>query len=72
MPQSRWERGFWAAVRGGGSFNPYPPEHWRPKKEKKVKRKLKHTQKAAKKDFLKEHIKVVAIPDIGKQLTFFD
>ena len=70
MPQSKWERGFWAAVRGGGSsgFNPYPPEHWRPKKNKKVKKRLK----SGKKDFFKEHVKVVKIPDIGKQLTFFD
>jgi hypothetical protein len=66
MPQSKWERGFWAAVRGGGTggFNPYPPEHWRPKKGKKVKKRLKSKKK---KYFLKEHIKIVTIPD-----TFFN
>ena len=72
MPQSKWERGFWAAVRGGGSFNPYPPEHWRPKKGKKVKKKLK--VKKEKKDFFNEHIKVLGLnlPENPKQLTFFD
>lgn len=74
MPQSKWERGFWAAVRGGGTggFNPYQPEHWRPKKEKKVKKKLK--VKKEKKDFFNEHIKVLGLnlPENPKQLTFFD
>lgn len=66
MPQSKWERGFWAAVRGGGSFNPYPPEHWRkPKKAKKVKKRLK-------KDFIEKHVRILGIPDSSKQLTFFD
>lgn len=41
MPQSKFEKGFWAACRGGkGNFTPYPPEHWRkPKTEKKRPRK---------------------------------
>lgn len=40
MPQSKWERGFWAAVRGGGTggFNPYPPEHWRKPKKNSYKK----------------------------------
>jgi len=64
MPQSKWERGFWAAVRGGGTggFSPYPPEHWRPKK-RLVNSKIKN--RVHKK-------KIVKIPDISKQLTFFD
>lgn len=70
MPQSKWERGFWAAVRGGGTggFSPYPPEHWR---KPKTNRKRK-TNKKVKSDFIKKHVKVVGIPDISKQLTFFD
>lgn len=65
MPQSKWEKAFWAAARSNGTFNAYPPEHYRkPKKNKKVKKRLK-------KDFFKEHVKVLGIPD-GKQLTFFD
>lgn len=70
MPQSKWERGFWAAVRGGGTggFNPYPPEHWR---KPKTNRKRKKNKKV-KSDFIKKHVKVVGIPDISKQLTFFD
>lgn len=76
MPQSKWERGFWAAVRGGGSsgFNPYPPEHWRPKKEKKVKRKLKN-QKSHKvmlgKTSSGNYVKVMDIYT-DNQLTLFD
>ena len=75
MPQSKWERGFWASVRdkdnilpNGKEFKPYPPEHWRKPKtnrKRKVNKKLKS-------DFIKNHVKVVGIPDIGKQLTFFD
>lgn len=81
MPQSKWERGFWASVRGGGTgiFKPYPPEHWRkPKTNRKKKSQisLKNNKnlnlKRAKSDFLKKHVKVVTIPDIGKELTLFD
>lgn len=65
MPQSKWERGFWASVRGGGTgiFKPYPPEHWRKPKTNR-KRKVK---KRAKSYFLKNHVKVISIPD-----TFFN
>lgn len=58
MPQSKWERGFWASVRGGGNdFKPYPPEHWRkPKTDKKRPRKT---------------FKQKITPE-APQLTFFD
>ena len=50
MPQSKWERGFWASVRGrdsilpnGKEFKPYPQSHWYKKKKttKKRARKLR-------------------------------
>ena len=70
MPQGRFERGFWAAVRGGDmKFKPYPPEHWR---KPKTNRKRK-SKKKVKSDFIKEHVKILGIPDYKEQqLTFFD
>ena len=39
MPQTKWERGFWASVRGrdrilpnGKEFKPFPQSHWYKKK----------------------------------------
>ena len=84
MPQSKWERGFWAAVRdkdnilpSGKEFNPYPPEHWRPKKGKKVKKKLgtknKHWKIVSKgHDGKLNTIVDFNYIDRSKQLTFFD
>ena len=45
MPQTRWERGFWASVRdkdnilpSGKEFKPFSPDHWYKPKKKRVKK----------------------------------
>ena len=59
MPQSKWEKAFWAACRGQGSgaFKAYPPEHWRKPKTNK-RRPRKPTRRK--------------IAPEAPQLTFFD
>lgn len=65
MPQSHWEKAFWAAARSS-DFKPYPPEHWaKPKKKKK------HHEK--KKDLnVVKHYKVVGKASNGKSVTVID